>query len=167
MDDKIIPINEANQNRLTTPPERGFASPLKISQDAKGMMRLAELLMDMFKVMNIFGREPGSLKVIIPLFQNDLGEYPIEAVELAFASWRQDSSAFPTPFDILNILRFDPDESVPDPNDYPGWYVKRGSLKPGDAGYIKPPARHLEISAVMKNFAPRVPLIARKRDGDA
>lgn len=167
MDDKIIPIDPAKPSRSTPPPERASPTCLRLSQDALGMKRMAELLTDMFKMMNVFGREPGSLRVILRYFQTDLGEYPIEAVELAFASWRQDSSAFPTPFDILNILRFDPDESVPDPNDYPGWYVKRGSLKPGDAGYIKPPARHLEISAVMKNFAPHVPLIARNRGADA
>ncbi|MCK9994453.1 MAG: hypothetical protein Dbin4_02973 [Alphaproteobacteria bacterium] len=96
--------------------------------------------------MNIFGRTPESLTAIIRLFQADLADYPIGAVELAFTSWRRDNSAFPTPFDILNILRYDPDESVEDPIGYAGWYVKRRDLKPGDTGYIKPPALWREIS---------------------
>lgn len=105
--------------------------------------------------MNVFGRTPESLKVIIRSFQDDLADYPIGAVELAFTSWRRDNSAFPTPFDILNILRFDPDESVEDPNGYQGWYVKRSALKPGDPGYIKPPALWQEIS--MWNAAMNAP----------
>lgn len=103
--------------------------------------------------MNVFGREPGSLRVIIPLFLNDLGGYPADAVELALASWRQDSSVFPTPHDILKILRFDLDESVPDPRGFQGWFVKRAVLLPGDEGYIKPPALGGEIRKALKRFA--------------
>lgn len=150
MDDKkVIPIGSK------TPPERASRRLLPLSQDSMGMQRTAKILKDLFQTMNVFGRQPESLRVIIPLFQADLGEYPIEAVELAFASWRQESSAFPTPFDILNILRFDPDESVEDPNGYQGWYVKRSALKPGDPGYIKPPALWQEIS--MWNAAMNAP----------
>ena len=101
--------------------------------------------------MNVFGRTPESLKAIIRLFQADLADYPIGAVELAFTSWRRDNTAFPTPFDILNILRYDPDESVEDPIGFQGWYVKRRDLKPGDLGYIKPPALAGEIAALLKS----------------
>ena len=149
MDEKIIPIQQASKTESRTPlPPQNWRSQ-SVGQSPRAQMRLAELLTDAFTAMNVFGRTPESLKVIIRLFQADLAGYPIEAVELAFASWRRDNSAFPTPFDILNILRYDPDESVEDPIGYQGWYVKRSDLKPGDQGYIKPPALWREIGAAV------------------
>lgn len=150
MDGKIIPISEANRTKLNKPLKTDSVPILRLSQDGPGMKRVAEILTGMFQVMNTFGRTPNALKAIIPSFLTDLAEYPIEALELAFRSWRQDNSAFPTPHDILNILRFDPDESVLDPCGYAGWFVKRGSLKPGDEGYIKPPAFAGEISRAIR-----------------
>lgn len=149
MDEKIIPIQQASKTESRTPLSRQNWRSQSVGNDPRAQMRLAELLTDAFTTMNTFGRTPESLTAIIRLFQADLGGYPIEAVELAFASWRQNNSAFPTPFDILNILRFDPDESVEDPNGYAGWYVKRSDLKPGDQGYIKPPALWREIGAAV------------------
>lgn len=149
MDEKIITIQQASKTESRTPLSRQNWRSQSVGNDPRAQMRLAELLTDAFTTMNTFGRTPESLTAIIRSFQDDLGGYPIEAVELAFASWRQNNSAFPTPFDILNILRFDPDESVEDPNGYQGWYVKRSDLKPGDAGYIKPPLLWREISAAV------------------
>ena len=149
MDDKIIPINQPTKSSAMPPSERASKPLLPLSQDGPGMQRTAKMLTDMFETLNVFGRKTESLKVIIPLFLSSLGRYPVEAVHLAFDSWLAESGAFPTPFDILNILRFDPDESVEDPNGYQGWYVKRSDLKPGDQGYIKPPALWREISAAV------------------
>lgn len=156
-DGKIILMGGANRTKSNRPHGMASGPVLPLSQDGPGMQRVAQILTALFQTMNIFGRPPASLKVIIPFFLADLWEYPIQAIELAFASWRRDNSAFPTPHDILNILRFDLNESVPDPIGYPGWFVRRADLKPGDDGYISPPALAGEIHAVIESFREQAP----------
>lgn len=95
-------MNNQNQNgnlALT-------ASPVPALKESKqSQSKLDELLAGCFTLQKMYGRAPDSLETVALLFHNMLGKYPADKVIKAFELWLERSQEFPTPADIVGLLR--------------------------------------------------------------
>lgn len=56
-------------------------------------------------VQKLYGRDPGSSEAITEVFQSMLGKYPGEKVTKAMETWMERSPEFPSPADIISIIK--------------------------------------------------------------
>lgn len=78
---------------------------LPIKQSREGQRVLATELYRRFHAMKTYGKEPESLDSIIEVFASDLAEYPVENIMLAIKTHCQRSQEFPTPADIIGLIK--------------------------------------------------------------
>lgn len=67
-------------------------------------IQLTELVSQCFNSLNTYGKSPEQLPDIIKMFVLVLQEYNIQTIQRAFAQYLRQSSAMPTPADIVNII---------------------------------------------------------------
>ena len=65
------------------------------------------MLVDCFQTLDIFGRKPEQLNSIVKIHLLALQEYTQEQIEKSFLQWIKTQSKFPTPTDIINIIKSD------------------------------------------------------------
>jgi hypothetical protein len=58
-----------------------------------------------FVIQKLYGRQPENIEVINQTFHSVLGKYPADAVMRAFEVWLERSQEFPTPADIVGLIR--------------------------------------------------------------
>lgn len=63
------------------------------------------MLMGCFATQKLFGRDPGNAEAITRMFHALLGKYPAKHCLRAFELWLERSPEFPTPADIIGIIR--------------------------------------------------------------
>lgn len=99
-----------NQN---LPQELKASQQLALSDSPENKDRLDELLAGCFALQKMYGRAPESMETIVVLFHSILGKYPGEKVTRAFEIWLEQSQEFPTPADIIGIIRRNGRQPVP------------------------------------------------------
>jgi hypothetical protein len=78
---------------------------LALRENREAQTQLDALLLGCFTVQRIYGKEPDSLVAVNQVFHNVLGGLPGEQVVRAFQLWMQRSQEFPTPADIVGIVK--------------------------------------------------------------
>lgn len=78
---------------------------LVLSESAESKAKLDNYLLGCFTLQKLYGREPESYKAINGLFHTILASQPAEKVTKAFESWLERSQEFPTPADIINLIK--------------------------------------------------------------
>lgn len=86
---------------LPSRPRNGLA----LSESAEHSRRLDALIVGCFTAQRIFGRDPGSLEAVNHIFHATLARYPASHCLRAFELWLERSQEFPTPADIIGIIR--------------------------------------------------------------
>lgn len=80
-------------------------SALALHENEGAQTRLDALLVGCFTAQKLYGRDPGSLEAVNQVFHSVLGRYPGEQVVRAFEIWVERSQEFPTPADIVGLIR--------------------------------------------------------------
>jgi hypothetical protein len=78
---------------------------LALRENRSAQTQLDALLLGCFTVQRIYGKEPDSLVAVNQVFHNVLGGLPGDQVVRAFQLWMQRSQEFPTPADIVGIVK--------------------------------------------------------------
>lgn len=78
---------------------------LKLHESKEAQLRLDNLLLACFSVQKMYGRQPENIEVINQVFHNILGKYPSGIALKAFEVWMERSQEFPTPADIVNLIK--------------------------------------------------------------
>lgn len=86
---------------------------LALNDSPQSKDRLDELLAGCFTLQKMYGRAPESIEAIVLLFHNLLGKYPAVKAIRAFEVWLEQSQEFPTPADIIGLIRRDGRQAVP------------------------------------------------------
>lgn len=92
-----------NQQNLISSPKASQTLALHESEQSRD--RLDELLGGCFALQKLYGREVANTGTVIALFQKILCQYPAEKVIRAFEIWLERSQEFPTPADIINLIK--------------------------------------------------------------
>ncbi len=95
----------ANQNKQNLISSRRELQKLALNESATSMDRLDELLAGCFALQKLYGREVANTGTVIGLFQSMLAKYPAEKVIRAFEIWLEKSQEFPTPADIIGLIK--------------------------------------------------------------
>lgn len=53
----------------------------------------------------MYGRQPENIEIINQIFHTILGNYPADKVTKSFEKWMERSQEFPTPSDIVNLIK--------------------------------------------------------------
>jgi hypothetical protein len=67
--------------------------------------RLDGLIAGCFVIQKLYGRQPENIEVINQTFHSVLGKYPSDAVMRSFELWLERSQEFPTPADIVGLIK--------------------------------------------------------------
>lgn len=78
---------------------------LALRENEKSKDKLDELLGACLALQKLYGRDVANSETIIRLFHKLLAEYPGDKVLLAFETWMERSQEFPTPADIIGLIR--------------------------------------------------------------
>lgn len=73
------------------------------SKDAQD--RLDGMIAGCFVIQKVYGRQPENVEVINQAFHSVLGKYPANSVIRAFELWLERSQEFPTPADIVGLIK--------------------------------------------------------------
>lgn len=95
--------SKTGQEMPSCVPQSKGGLPLK--SDAESKKNLAMRLYRDFHAMKTYGKEPESLESIISLFNETLAEFTMDHIVLAMKVHAQRSQEFPTPADIVGIIR--------------------------------------------------------------
>ncbi|QEL14765.1 hypothetical protein [Limnoglobus roseus] len=76
-----------------------------LSASAEHRAKLDLLLLGCFTVQKIYGRDPGSIEAVNHIFHSTLAKHPADRVIRAFDLWLERSQEFPTPADIIGIIK--------------------------------------------------------------
>lgn len=94
--------SQPNRNLTSSPKEsRGP----QLSESREDQARLDNMLMGCFATQKLYGRDPGNAEAITRMFHALLGKYPAKHCFRAFELWLERSQEFPTPADIVGIIR--------------------------------------------------------------
>lgn len=63
------------------------------------------MLLACFSVQKLYGKQPENIEIINQVFQNVLGRFQATKVIKAFEKWMERSQEFPTPADIVNLIK--------------------------------------------------------------
>lgn len=85
------------------PPKESHA--LLLAESSKSKATLDKLILGCFAVQKLYGRDLGNAEHVTDLFHRLLGHYPAEKVLLSFERWLKTSQEFPTPADIIGLIR--------------------------------------------------------------
>lgn len=86
-------------NQLAKPSTTAIAH----TKDEK--LRIAEIVEQCFHSLDRYGRDAATLKTTQRIFISSLAEYPVTDVLKAFSKHIEESSKFPTPSDIIGIIK--------------------------------------------------------------
>lgn len=81
------------------------SASLTLRQTHEGNGKLAAMLFEQFELLNVWGKSPDSLKTIARAFAEHLADYPLDKIMAAFKVHSSRNSTFPTPADILGLIR--------------------------------------------------------------
>lgn len=81
------------------------SQPQELSVCKPSQARLDELLAGCFTLQKMYGRAPDSMETVTMLFHSLLGKYPAKKVINAFEMWLERSQEFPTPADIIGLIK--------------------------------------------------------------
>lgn len=76
-----------------------------LSECEESKDRLDSYLVGCFSVQKMYGRSPENMKEINEVFHSVLKKYPAHKVLKAFEVWIERSQEFPTPADIVNLIK--------------------------------------------------------------
>ena len=76
-----------------------------LSESSSAQSRLDSLLLGCYTAQKLYGRDPGSLESVNEVFHHVLGRHPADQVINAFTIWIERSQEFPTPADIVGLIR--------------------------------------------------------------
>lgn len=74
-------------------------------ESTEAQAKLDNLLLACFSVQKMYGRQPENIEVINQVFHRILGKYRGNRVLMAFEAWMERSQEFPTPADIVSLLK--------------------------------------------------------------
>lgn len=69
---------------------------------------LEQILTSCFSALNVYGKQPEELAIIMPIFLNVLAEYRAVDIQAAFKKFLKTSRNFPTPADIIELIENKP-----------------------------------------------------------
>lgn len=92
--------NNQNQNLQQVSQE---SLPLK--KNSQATAKFSDLLAACFALQKMYGRAPESMESVTLLFHSILGNYPAKRVIRAFETWLERSQEFPTPADIIGLIK--------------------------------------------------------------
>ncbi len=95
-------LMERNQ-QLTSSAKELNALALRDNREAQD--RLDNMIAGCFVIQKLYGRQPENIEVINRTFHSTLSNYPAASVIRAFETWMQRSQEFPTPADIVSLIR--------------------------------------------------------------
>lgn len=78
---------------------------LQLSESKESKSQLDRYLLGCFSVQKLYGRDIANAETVTELFHAMLGQYPAAQVLKAFELWLQRSQEFPTPADIIGIIK--------------------------------------------------------------
>lgn len=81
------------------------SQPQGLSECKQSQDRLDSLLAGCFTLQKMYGRAPDSMEVVSTLFHSLLGKFPGDKVIKGFETWLERSQEFPTPADIISLIR--------------------------------------------------------------
>ena len=90
------------QNLISSPKE---SQRLALKDEPKSKDKLDELLGTCLALQKLYGRDVANSDTIIELFQRMMGKYEAGKVIHAFETWMERSQEFPTPSDIIGLIK--------------------------------------------------------------
>ena len=90
------------QNLISSPKE---SQRLALSESKESRLKVDELLGACLALQKLYGRDVANAGTIIDVFQNMMAKYPADKVIRAFEAWMERSQEFPTPADIINLIK--------------------------------------------------------------
>ena len=78
---------------------------LALAESKESKNRLDRLLIGCYTVQKLYGRDAGSIESVNEVFHHVLGRFPADHVLKAFTIWVERSQEFPTPADIITIIK--------------------------------------------------------------
>ena len=81
------------------------SSELALRESSESRDKLTDLLEGCFVLQKMYGRAPESTATVERLFQTMLAPYPAGKVIRAFEAWLERSQEFPTPADIIGLIK--------------------------------------------------------------
>lgn len=97
-------METGDQNQTSTQLLRvSQGQPLAESKESKA--KLDSLLLGCFAAQKLYGRDTGNAEAITDLFHAMLAPYPAVKVIRAFETWLERSQEFPTPADIIGLIK--------------------------------------------------------------
>lgn len=94
--------NQSKQNLTSLPKE---SQKLALSESKESRDKLDEILGACLALQKLYGRDVANAGTIIDLFQRMMGKYPADKVINAFEVWMERSQEFPTPADIVSLVK--------------------------------------------------------------
>lgn len=76
-----------------------------LSESKPHQNKLDEMLVACLTLQKLYGRDVANTETVIELFQKIMGKYPADKVIRAFEIWMERSQEFPTPSDIVNLIK--------------------------------------------------------------
>lgn len=96
-------MDSQQKQNLTSQPKESRG--LRLSESNENKAKLDRMMMGCFAVQKLYGRDLGNAGVITEMFHAMLGKYPATHVVRAFELWLERSQEFPTPADIIGIIK--------------------------------------------------------------
>lgn len=76
-----------------------------LQESKEAQIQLDSMLLACFSVQKMYGRQPENIEIINQVFHNILGRFQGNKVIKAFEKWMERSQEFPTPADIVNLIK--------------------------------------------------------------
>lgn len=93
-----------SQNPKSNLPQKPSNAPA-LRENPQARDKIDALLLGCFSVQKLYGRDPGSLEAVTQVFHSALGRFPADKVFRAFNTWLERSHEFPTPADIVGLIK--------------------------------------------------------------
>jgi hypothetical protein len=94
-----------NQNRQSLTSLPPASQKLALSESKESKHKLDEMLGACLALQKLYGRDVANAGTIIDLFQRMMANYPADKVIRAFELWMERSQEFPTPADIVSLIK--------------------------------------------------------------
>ena len=94
----------SNQNQNLTSQSKP-QNALALAGNSEAQSKLDRLILGCYTVQKLYGRDPGSIESVNEVFHSTLSRFPAEYVLKAFTIWIERSQEFPTPADIITLIK--------------------------------------------------------------
>ncbi len=85
--------------------EENITQPTLWQMSSQKSEQIAHLIQQCFAIQDTYGKSPEELKILMKAMIEDLKNYRLGEINIAFRKWREDHSKIPTPANILKILK--------------------------------------------------------------